>query len=317
MNKRLLIPGLVATAVIAGILAAASASNTGYVVLNPAGIIAEREKRLMLFALGLSLIVVVPVLTMLGSFAWKYRETNTKANYQPDWGGSRVAESIWWGVPLTLILCLSIVTWHSSHELDPFRALASDKKPLTIQVVALQWKWLFIYPEQHVATVNFVEFPKDTPVNFQVTADAPMNSFLIPQLGGQIYAMNGMSTQLHLMASRTGDFRGLSANISGDGFSSMHFIARAATQDQFDNWLETVYEAPNTLDYDTYQKLAKPSQPKAPTLYASSQDDLYDTILMKYMMPHKNPLTSQSEDALDDASVSSMDHMNMSEMDMR
>ncbi|MDB5164472.1 MAG: Ubiquinol oxidase subunit 2 [Candidatus Saccharibacteria bacterium] len=259
--------------------------HSNFAVLNPQGPIGEQERHLFIIVTMLGLIVIIPVFALLFGFAWRYREGNTKAKYSPELGGSRVAETIWWLIPLAIISIVSVLTWQSSHDLDPFRKLASDKKPLTVQVVALQWKWLFIYPDQHIASVNALHFPEKTPVNFQITADAPMNSFWIPQLGGQIYAMAGMSTQLHLMADKTGNFTGSSANLSGKGFSDMRFVATASTQNDFDNWVQQVKRSPNQLTSDTYETLAQPRKGYPATYYASAQPSLYDDIIMKYMMP--------------------------------
>jgi cytochrome o ubiquinol oxidase subunit 2 len=197
--------------------------------------------------------------------------------------GSRIAETIWWVVPSILILIISILNWNSSHQLDPYRPLASKTPQMTVQVVALDWKWLFIYPEQNIATVNFVQFPKDTPVNFEVTADAPMNSFWIPQLGGQIYAMPGMATDLHLMASQEGTFNGSSANISGSGFASMAFKARSSSSADFDNWVQSVKRSGDKLGLEEYSQLARPSQYNPITYYSSAQPDLYGRVIMKYV----------------------------------
>lgn len=257
-------------------------------VLQPRGTIGQQEKHLMLFALSLSLIVVIPVFTLLFSFAWRYRASNHRAKnrkYSPDWDHSLALETIWWLIPTVLIVILSITTWHSSHQLDPYRSLASDKQPLTIQVVALDWKWLFIYPQQNVASVNFVQFPVDQPVNFQITADAPMNSFWIPQLGGQIYAMPGMATNLHLSANQAGNYNGSSANISGTGFAGMRFTAKASSAADFDQWVATAKQAPQHLNLRNYDKLAQPSQDNPPTTYASAESGLFDIIIMKYMEP--------------------------------
>jgi cytochrome o ubiquinol oxidase subunit 2 len=152
-------------------------------------------------------------------------------------------------------------------------------------VIALDWKWLFIYPEQRIATVNYVAFPEKTPVNFQITADAPMNSFWIPQLGGQIYAMPGMSTKLHLMADRTGEFRGSSANISGEGFAGMTFTAKSDTSAGFDRWVKSIKQSPNQLSLGTYDQLAKPSQDNPPMYYSLKEHNLYDIVVMKFMEP--------------------------------
>ncbi len=254
-------------------------------VLEPRGTIGQKEQHLMLFALTLSLIVVIPVFILLFAFAWRYRAGNAKAKYSPELDGSRIAETIWWLIPSALILILSVVTWRSSHQLDPYQPLASSTKPLTIQVVSLDWKWLFIYPEQHVASVNYVALPVDTPVTFELTSDSVMNSFWIPQLGGQMYTMPGMITQLHLQASSAGDYNGSSANISGKGFAGMTFMARATSKDSFKMWVKSAQQAPNKLTGATYASLAQPSQNNLPAYYSAVDPALYDTIIMKYMMP--------------------------------
>lgn len=234
----------------------------------------------------LSLIVVVPVFAMTAYIAWNYREGNTKAKYQPNWDHSQLAESIWWFIPLALISILAAITWVSSHRLDPYKPLASTNNPLTIQVVALQWKWLFIYPQQDIASVNYVQLPVDTPVTFEITADAPMNSFWIPQLGGQVYAMAGMQTKLHLMASEAGNYRGSSANISGEGFAGMKFTAHASSQEDFDQWVQTAKQSPKQLGKGEYTALAKPSKDNKVATYAAADENLYHTIMMKYMAPN-------------------------------
>lgn len=275
-------------AVLGAIVAAVLYLNgKSFPILSPKGTIAADERNLIIFGSLLSLLVVVPVFIMLFYFLWKYRASNTKAKYSPDWDNSKAAEAVWWLVPLALIVVLSVVTWTSSHRLDPFRPIASDKKTLTIQVVAMQWKWLFIYPEQNIATVNYVQFPEDTPVNFRITSDAPMNSFWIPALGGQMYAMSGMTTQLHLMADAPGTFQGASANISGAGFSDMRFTAKASTSKDFDAWVQAVKQARQPLTSDSYAELARPNVGKMTprTYYSSVEPGLYDTILMKYMLP--------------------------------
>ena len=259
--------------------------GTDIAVLQPKGLIAEQERGLMVFATLLSLIVVLPVFAMTFFIAWKYRESNTKAQYRPDWDHNASIEAIWWGVPLILILVLSVVTWQSTHKLDPFKPLDHHAKPIKIQVIALQWKWLFIYPQQDIATINYIRFPKNTPINFEITADAPMNSFWIPQLGGQMYAMSGMSTKLHLIASESGRFKGLSANISGRGFAGMKFVAQASTASDFEAWVESVKHAPKRLNSDEYDKLAVPSENNPPFYYSSHEPGLYDNVVMKYLQP--------------------------------
>jgi cytochrome o ubiquinol oxidase subunit 2 len=262
-------------------------------VLQPKGVIADREHDLMVTTILLSLIVVVPVFALTIFIAWKYRAANTQAEYKPEWDGSRKLEFTWWVIPSVIILVLSVIAWRSSHQLDPFKPLESATPPVTIQVVALQWKWLFIYPDQQIATVNYVQFPEKTPVNFVITADAPMNSFWIPSLGGQIYAMSGMSTKLHLMANETGVFDGSSANISGKGFAGMKFKAEAVSQDNFYGWMQSVKQSSNVLNMDEYEKLAKPSENSLPSTYASVTSGLYDNVIMKYMAPPKSEITSE------------------------
>ncbi len=254
-------------------------------LLETRGEIAEKERNLILFAAGLSLVVVIPVFTLFFYIIWKFRASNHTARYTPEWDGNRTLEAVWWGVPILLIFILSIVTWNSTHNLDPFKPLESDKAAMKVQVVALQWKWLFIYPEENIATVNYVQIPKDRPIDFEITADAPMNSFWIPQLSGQIYAMSGMSTRLSLRASETGSFAGSSANISGEGFSGMKFVAESVPQDDFDQWVGSVRELGNVLDKDMYKELSTPSKNVPQMYFASSESGLYDQVVMKFLSP--------------------------------
>jgi cytochrome o ubiquinol oxidase subunit 2 len=260
-----------------------------FAVLQPAGVIGEKERNLIYIALGLSVIVVVPVFIMLFLFSWKYREGNTKAKYQPDFINSRKLEAFWWGIPFAIILILSVITWNSSHDLDPFRPLQAYAKPLNVQVVALQWRWLFIYPDYGMATVNYLQIPTKTPVNFEITSDAPMNSFWIPQLGGQIYAMPGMTTHLNLMASKAGDYTGKSANISGTGFAGMTFTTRASSQKNFKSWIKQLGAANNTLTQDSYDQLAKPSEDHRVVYFSSVDNKLYHRTVMKYKEPSNTP----------------------------
>lgn len=254
-------------------------------VMNPKGMIAAKQKWLILVSAGLMLLVVIPVFVMIPLFYWKYRESNQKSKYLPDWGHSTLAEVIWWGVPCLMILVLGILTWTSTHALNPYKEIVNGRKPLNIQVLALDWKWLFIYPEQGIATVNYVQFPKDTPLVFSISSDAPMNSFWIPQLGGQIYAMPGMTTKLNLIANEEGNFRGLSANISGKGFAGMVFRAVSSTDEEFENWVSKVQSSASYLSSEEYEKLAKPSENNPVTFYSGVSDGLFNRIVMKYMGP--------------------------------
>lgn len=253
-------------------------------VLSPSGPVGTKERNLIFLAVGLCLIVVIPVFVMLVGFSIKYREGNTKAKYEPDRDHSRLLESIWWGVPGLIIAILAIVTWRSSLALDPFKPLASTQKPMTIQAIALQWKWLFIYPEQNIATVNFVLLPVDQPVKFEITSDAPMNSFWIPDLGGQIYAMSGMSTQLNLMATKEGTYHGSSANISGAGFASMDFAAVASDESKLNSSIDVISGSRDTLSESAYASLARPSVvPRE--FFGSVSPGLYQEVIHKYTSP--------------------------------
>ncbi len=258
-------------------------STQNIAVLNPKGMIGIKQKELLVTATWLMMIVVIPVYIMTLLFAWRYREKNTKAKYTPDWEHNHLAEVLWWGIPFVIILALAIITWKSSHSLDPSKPIASDKKTLTIQAVALDWKWLFIYPEQGIATVNWVQFPEKTPIHFEISADAPMNSFWIPELGGQIYAMPAMKTELYLIADETGSFKGLSSNISGVGFAGMTFTAKASSLEDFDAWVEEVKHSPKALTMAAYEELARPSSYDPVSLYTLEVPDLFDRIVMKGM----------------------------------
>src|ERR1700722_938475 len=254
-------------------------------VLDPRGIIGEKERDLIITACLLMLIVVIPVFALTLAFAWIYRENNPKAQHLPDWEHNYIAEYCWWGVPVFIIAILAVITWKSSHELNPFKPIASEKKTITIQAVALQWKWLFIYPEEGIAAINFVQFPEKTPVHFEITSDAPMNSFWIPQLGGQIYAMPAMRSSLYLIANEQGDFRGCSANISGAGFAGMKFIAKSSSEEEFAKWVESVKQSAKILNLDEYQLLLTPTEYAPVSYYAPVQQGLFDQIIMKYMSP--------------------------------
>jgi cytochrome o ubiquinol oxidase subunit 2 len=268
-----------------GILLAAGVylSTLNIPVLQPAGQIADKQRNLLYLSLLLSVVVVLPVFVMLFVFSFKYSESNKKAKYSPNYSSSKKLESIWWGIPFIIIAILSVITWNSSHDLDPFKPIHAANQPIHIQVIALQWKWLFIYPEQNIASVNFVQFPKDTPVDFEITSDAPMNSYWIPKLGGQIYAMPGMSTHLNLMANKSGDFSGKSANISGEGFAKMTFTARASSPSEFNQWVSKLSKADSPLNVTSYAQLAKPNTSDHAIYYSSADSSLYGSIVNKYM----------------------------------
>lgn len=255
-------------------------------VLSPKGMIGEKQRDLLWIATALMLIVVIPVFALTFFIAWKYRHDHPTAEYRPNWDFSLTLEALWWGIPCLIILVLGAITWKGCHELDPFKPIENGVKPIRIQVVALQWKWLFIYPEHQIASVNFVQFPEKTPIAFEITSDAPMNSFWIPELGGQVYAMSGMTSKLHLIANISDTFRGCSANISGSGFSGMTFTAKSSSQGDFDQWISSVRQSGMALSRDVYEKLAEPSAYAPTASYQLGDAGLFDWIVMKYMDDH-------------------------------
>ena len=263
-------------------------------VLNPKGIIALQERDLAFTALFLMFIVVIPVFIWAFHVGTTYHENNKRAKYTPDWDHNTKLQFFIWAFPTAIICLLCVLNWITAHKLDPSDAIASTKKPMIIQVVATRWKWIFIYPEQHIATVNLLEFPEQTSIHFELSAsDTPMNSFWIPQLGGQIYAMSGMATQTYLMASGVGTYRGADSEINGAGYAQMVFTVKSVTQNDFNNWVTSVKQSSNsTLDYATFKKLSQPSQNNPVAYYPSTQDDLFNTIVMQYLA---HPSTSSGQ----------------------
>jgi cytochrome o ubiquinol oxidase subunit II len=258
-------------------------------VIDTKGIIAAQQKELMFTSLGLMLIVVIPVIILTIVFAYKYRASNQKVKYAPNLDQNHLLEVIWWTIPVIIISILAVITWKSSHTLDPYKPLESKVKPIEVQVVALDWKWLFIYPEHGIASVNFLQFPVHVPVNFKITAQAPMNSFWIPRLAGQIYAMEGMQTLLHIMAEVPGSYEGLSSNFSGRGFNGMKFIARASSEREYMDWIAAMKNAPDRLTKERYQQLAKPSTDEKIQGFSFVEEGLFMGIMMQYMMPAQCP----------------------------
>lgn len=294
--SRLLNPRVLGALALTGAL---SACNT--VVLDPAGDIAQQQGDLVVLATVLMLLIVVPVMAAVVIFAWRYRASNTKAKYDPDWDHSTQLELLIWTAPLLIIICLGAVTWTSTHLLDPFRsisrvdketALAPNVKPLEIEVVALDWKWLFIYPEQGIATVNEMVVPVGRPVSFKITSSSVMNAFYVPAMAGMIYAMPGMQTRLNAIMNKEGKFHGLSANYSGAGFSNMRFAANSVSDAGFDAWVAEVKAgksegAAAALDRSVYLQLEKPSE-KVPTIrYATVEDNLFKAVVDMCVEPGK------------------------------
>jgi cytochrome o ubiquinol oxidase subunit 2 len=252
-------------------------------LLNPKGDIGAQERTLILTALGIMLAVIIPVIVLTLVFAWRYRASNTKATYAPKWSHSNALEVVVWGIPCAIILFLAVLVWRTTHELDPYRALDSKTKPVRVEVVALNWKWLFIYPDYGIATVNQLPIPVGTPIDFKLTSESMMNSFFIPQLGSQIYTMAGMQTQLHLIADASGTYFGESSSFSGPGFSDMNFITTAMPRARFDAWVEQARHAPAKLDRATYTILEKPSSKTPPATYAGVAPGFFGSIVDQYM----------------------------------
>ncbi|MPW00571.1 ubiquinol oxidase subunit II [Bombella apis] len=293
-------------------------------LLQPAGPIGEGNRDMMVLEWAVMMCVVVPVIIATLVFAWKYRASNTKAEYLRNWSHSNKIEVFIWGVPILIILVLSVFNYWSTHYYDPYKPIskemqvkvgAPDAKPLHVEVVSLDWKWLFIYPDLGIATINELDVPTKTPLDFRITSDSVMTSFFIPQLGSQIYSMAGMETQLHLMASRPGNFQGEAAQYTGPGFSDMRFRTIAMPQEQFDAWVQNVRSGDNplaakeALDAQTYPKYhAAPAAPHAeapkpaPVVYFSNvQSGLFESIVAKYNvgMTHENHGTSMGDKSMD------------------
>ena len=247
--------------------------------------IAADEKHILVTSFWLMSLIIIPVIFLTFLFAWRYRASRN-AQYSPHFAHSTILEIIWWTIPCIVIVILAIMTWTSSYRLDPYQDLPiANKKPITIEAIALQWKWLFIYPEQNIATINYIQFPVNVPIRFLITAEGPMNSFQIPSLAGQIYAMAGMQTQLHLIANEIGDYPGVSANFTGDGFSDMTFTARVSTPAQFDEWVRTVKKSSLKLSSMVFQQLLKPSKKNTVQYFSSANQNLFKNEMMKSMMP--------------------------------
>lgn len=280
----------VAQVSISGVIALAIVGALIYVshgreipVLAPSGTIASQQALLIAITVGLGIFVVVPVFILLFTIAWKYRASNKKAKYDPEFEGHAGLEALWWGIPFAIIGILAVITWVSTRALDPYKPLESDVTPVNVQVISLEWKWLFIYPDYGVATMNYANIPKDTPINLTLTSDAPMNSFWVPALAGQVYTMTGMSTKLHFMANKVGTYSGASANISGEGFADMRFKVYAMDESEFEHWMQKALRSPDILTTERYAELAKKgSDPNEKTFVLKSKT-LYDDVVMKYM----------------------------------
>lgn len=253
------------------------------VLLNPKGPIGDSQRLLIMTTILLMLIVVVPVFVMAFWFSRKYRASNTQATYAPKWAYSAKIEALIWLVPIAIVIVLAYVTWTSTFRLDPYKPIAAEREPLTIEVVSLDWKWLFIYPEANIAVVNQLVFPANVPLRFKLTSDSVMTSFFIPQLGSQMYAMAGMQTRLNLMADETGVYTGHNQEFSGRGYADMHFKAIATTAEEFHAWVEKVRQSPDILDADRFGQLRKPTTGSPIAFFSSVEPGLFKRIVSQYM----------------------------------
>ena len=267
---------------------AALLAGCNAVVMKPSGDIAVQQRDLIVISTILMLLIIIPVIVLTLVFAYRYRHTNKDAAYEPDWDHSTGLELIIWAAPLLIIIALGAITWISTHTLDPYRPLdrieagrgvPTGTKPLEVQVVALDWKWLFIYPEQGIATVNEIAAPVDRPITFRISASSVMNSFFIPALAGQIYAMPGMETKLHAVINKPGEFEGFSANYSGAGFSHMRFKFHGVSTADFDKWVEKAKASGKSLDRPGYLELERPSEREPVRLFASVAPNLFDAVV--------------------------------------
>jgi cytochrome o ubiquinol oxidase subunit 2 len=248
-------------------------------VLNPKGPIAAGERQILFNSLGIMLAIVIPtILATLGVAFW-FRASNSRASYLPDFEYSGRLELLVWSIPAMTVILVGGVAWIVAHDFDPRKAIASTVKPITVQVVSLDWKWLFILPEQGIASVNHLTVPVGTPISFELTSSTVMNSFFVPQLGGQIYTMSGMLTRLQLQADHAGNYPGLSAMFSGDGFSDMRFMVDAVESYDFARWVREAQKAGLVLDAQSYADLAKPSRAVAPFTYRAVTADLFSGIV--------------------------------------
>jgi cytochrome o ubiquinol oxidase subunit II len=272
---------------IAGAVLLASCRRAG--VLDPQGPVSAAEKLILLNATAIMLVVVAPVIVLTVVFAWWYRASNKAATYRPDWSHSGHIELVVWAIPAMVVILLAGVGWTSSHQLDPALKLKAETAPIRIEVVSLDWKWLFIYPDEHVALVNELYIPAGTPIEFMLTSGTVMNAFFVPQLGSQIYTMPGMTTRLNLLADRAGDYPGFSSQFSGNGFSDMHFLVHAIAPADFKLWLAQIQSTAPRLDARSYGELAQPAGNAPMQIYGDVDPKLFEQIVLATAQPLTAP----------------------------
>ena len=281
-----------------GILASTLMSGCTLELLSPKGSVGEQEKTLILVSLGVMLLVVIPVIVLTLWFAWRYRESNTRATYAPKWSHSTAIEVVVWGIPCLIVACLGVLIWDTTHKLDPYQPLTAQVEPVEVDVIALNWKWLFIYPQYGVASLNELAIPTGTPINFRLTSESMMNAFFVPQLGSMVYTMAGMQTRLHLIADHPGTYLGQSAAYSGAGFSDMHFKTLATSRAEFDAWVSRAKATGKVLDRNAYRTLEQPSSKDPVTLYGAVAPRLFDGVVDKYMLANGQVCRADGAEAL-------------------
>lgn len=266
-------------------------ANENALVVHPKGIVAKHILELIIANIVLMLLIIVPTYILLFVVVWKYCLKKESAKYDPDHTYGPMGELIMWGLPSIIVVVMAIVTWNATHKLNPYKPIESDLKPISVEVVAIDWKWLFIYPELGIATLNYLHIPANTPIHFKLTADhSPMNSFWIPQLSGQIYSMTGMTTQLHLMANEPGEYVGRAVEINGEGYAGMTFTVKSSDQSDFEDWIKLVKNSPHHLTDDFYKDLVQPAVNKSVILFSEVEKDLFQKIIQKYMYPTQSVL---------------------------
>ena len=258
-------------------------------ILDPQGPIAAAEKTILIDSVGIMLAIVVPTIIAIFAFAFWFRQSNPRATYMPGWAESGRIELVVWSIPTLTVILLGGVAWIGAHELDPAKPVEGTGQGLTIQVVSLDWKWLFIYPDQRIASVNTLTVPVGAPLNFQLTSGSVMNAFFIPQFGSMIYTMNGMVTRLGLRADEVGTYQGLSSHFSGDGFPDMLFDVHVVSQTDFADWATKTARGDNALNAETYKELIKQSVPKDKALYRLTDPELFQGIATRRIAPGPGP----------------------------
>ncbi|MDB5701864.1 MAG: cytochrome ubiquinol oxidase subunit [Sphingomonadales bacterium] len=305
--------------IIPAVLLAAMLGGCDMVVMNPMGDVALQQRNLVIFATVLMLVIVIPVIALVCLFAWRYRSGNEDARYEPHWDHSTQLELVIWAAPLLIVICLGAVTWTGTHLLDPYRPIerlskgkpvAKGVKPLEVQVVALDWKWLFIYPEYGFATVNELAAPVDRPIRFRLTSSSVMNAFYVPTLAGMIYAMPSMETKLHAVINKPGDYAGFSSNYSGAGFSGMRFRFYGMNDAAFNAWVARNKSATGTLSRDLYLKLESPTE-KVPVMrFGTVAPGLFDAVVNQCVRPGTTCMSDMMrKDARDPATMEHMPNM--------